>query len=166
MLAGLEAQLGSMRQQAYIPTIAAAAVDALAGSMAAASGEVPALAPAGAASGEAAAAAALPAAAEAAAEAEGPALHAAEVAIEAAVGAGMVREAEAALNARRLPPSEAARVAAEVAAGGQDAKLAAELQVDAEYQRLLAAGVPEHEAQAQAVERVAALQRGSPDALP
>lgn len=114
-----------------------------------------------------------------AAEEEGSGLRSAEVEIEAAVAAGMIQEAEQALSSLELqagagqqpeaaaaaavapPPGEpaapdaaAAAPAPPTAATGD--KLAAERAVEAEFKRLVATGMAEHEAQALALEAVAA----------
>lgn len=174
MLAGLEDQMRSMRAQAYRPHIEAAAAAALAAPPApstsvappaeAAAEVAPAAEPAVPSSGAAVAAAA--------AEEEGAGLRCAEVEIEAAVAAGMMQEAEQALGSLELqpaagqpaeaPPAAAATAAAasEAAAGG---KLAPELAVEAEFKRLMAAGMPEHEAQALSLEAVAAAAGAATD---
>ncbi|KAI7841647.1 hypothetical protein COHA_004667 [Chlorella ohadii] len=165
MLAGLEDQMRSMRAQAYRPHIEAAAAAALAAPPAEAAAEAaPAAEPAVPSSGAAVAAAA--------AEEEGAGLRSAEVEIEAAVAAGMMQEAEQALGSLELQPAagqpaEAAAAAAATAAAATEAaaggKLATELAVEAEFKRLVAAGMPEHEAQALALEAVAAAAGAATD---
>lgn len=156
---------------------------------AAALAAAPAPSPTAAAEAEAPAVqAAVPGAGEAggaaAAEEEGAGLRSAEVEIEAAVAAGMIQEAEQALGSLELQPAAAAAAAA---AAGQPAavageptaagavppaapteaaastKLATELAVDAEFKRLVGAGMAEHEAQALALEAVAAAAGAATD---
>ena len=96
-----------------------------------------------------AAAAEAEAAATVASAGEGPALLAAEKEIEAAMAAGMMQEAEAA-GATTTTEGGAA----------DNARLAAERAVSAAFQRVMAGGnVGEHDAQALAMEAVAAWQK-------
>ncbi len=163
-----------MRAQAYRPHIEAAAVAALAATPAPSTSAAP---PAEAAA-EAAPAAepAVPssgtAGAVAVAEEDSTGLRSAEVEIEAAVAAGMMQEAEEALGSLKLQPAagqqpEAALPAAATEAAATEAaaagKLATELAVEAEFKRLVAAGMPEHEAQALALEAVAAAAGAATD---
>lgn len=104
----------------------------------------------------ASAAAAQPAAAAAAAQAaaaagSGPDLHAAEVELEAAVAEGMMRDAAQ----RGTQPRGEQGAAGEAAEDG--ARLELELAVQAEFERIMAVGgMAAHEAQALALESVAA----------
>lgn len=154
---------------------AAPAVEVAAPAVGAAAAEPvaePAVPAAGAAGGAAGAAGA-------AEEKEDSGLRSAEVEIEAAVAAGMIQEAEQALSSLELqagagqqpeaaaaaavapparepaaPDAAAAAPAPPTAATGD--KLAAERAVEAEFKRLVATGMAEHEAQALALEAVAA----------
>ena len=150
MLAGLERQLGSMRQQALVPA------------------------------GAAAGAAALPAPAAAAVGDYAPALHAAELSIEGAVAAGMMQgAAEQRLHAAAAPQAPAAaagaaalaRAAAAAGAApgpvqgaGDERRLATELAVEAEFNRLVASGeAAGDEARALALKAVAAAAHAGTD---
>ena len=149
MLSGLEQQLRGMQQQQ--PAIQPAALGAPS-----ASGPVEAAT-------EAAAAAKSEQQQQQQKGGEGPALLAAEVELEAAVAAGMMQEA-AEQQQQRPEAGQPAPGSVETAvpAGGdsqaaQEERLATELEVAAEFRRLMAGGgVPEHEAQALALEAVAA----------
>ncbi|PRW45331.1 deSI [Chlorella sorokiniana] len=192
MLSGLEEQMRSMRAQAYRPHIEAAAAAALAGPQAASTSAATAAVPAVEAATPADVEPAVPAtgaagraaAAPATAAKEGAGLRSAEVEIEAAVEAGMIQEAEQALGSLELQPAagQQPEAAAATAAGGEPSaaaaapmaagaasgpaasgKLSTELAVEAEYKRLVAAGMAEHEAQALALEAVAAAAGAATD---
>lgn len=136
MLRGLEQNMASMRQQAYAP------------------GGAPSFAAAGAAAAPAPAAGPpSEAGPSAAAAAAAPALEFAEHELDAAIAASMMQESEAEAAA-----ATAAGAPAAAAAGGEKARV--EAAVAAEFRRLMAqGGIAEHDAQALALESVAAERR-------
>lgn len=173
-LAGAPAATTSDAAAAAAPAVEAAAPAAgAAAAEPAAEPAVPAAGPAGGAAGPTGGPLGAAGAAE---EQEGSGLRSAEVEIEASVAAGMIQEAEQALSSLELQPGagqqpEAAAVAppagepvASAAAAAAPAapssatgdKLVTEWAVESEFKRLVAADMAEHEAQALALEAVAA----------